>query len=93
MKELTQQGKKELIKRSHDLHPVVMIGNKGLTEAVGKEIELALNVHELIKIKVAGQDREARSAVLASISEAHQAHLIQEIGMIGIFYRKRAEVL
>lgn len=91
MKELTQEGKKALLKRSHELRPVVMIGNKGLTEAVNKEIDIALNVHELIKIKIAGQDREQRSAVLKTISETHQAHLIQEIGMIGLFYRKSEE--
>ena len=88
MKELTQEQRKHFIKLSHDLHPVVRIGNKGLTPAVDNEIEIALNAHELIKIKMTGQDREQRSAVLKSIGEAHSAHLIQEIGMIGLFYRK-----
>ena len=92
MKDLSPQQKKEFIKRSHDLHPVVMIGNKGLTDTVNNEIEIALNAHELIKIKIAGQDREGRSALLSTISEVHKATLIQEIGMIGIFYRKREEV-
>ena len=91
MKELSQEGKKALIKRSHDLHAVVMIGNKGLTDAVNNEIEIALNAHELIKIKIAGQDREQRSAVFKTISETHTAHLVQEIGMTGIFYRKNEE--
>ena len=88
---LTNEGKKALLKRAHDLHPVVRLGNKGLTEAVNKEIDIALNVHELIKIKVTGQEREQRSLVLKTIAETHQAHLLQEIGMIGVFYRKNEE--
>ena len=46
-----------------------MIGNNGLTASVLQEIENSLNAHELIKIKVFGDDREARVAMLEEICE------------------------
>jgi putative YhbY family RNA-binding protein len=52
---------------AHNLNPVVMISNKGLSEAVLKEINLNLDAHELIKIKVAGDDRELRAQLLVDI--------------------------
>ena len=52
---------------AHNLNPVVMIGNNGLTENVIKEIELNLNAHELIKVQVAGDDRAARKAIFDEI--------------------------
>ena len=88
MNNLTKEQKKHLIAQSHKLHPVVMIGNKGLTDAVNIEIERALESHELIKIKVAGADREARSKMFATISDRHNATLVNTIGFIGTFYRK-----
>lgn len=88
MQPLNNQQKKHFIRQSHALHPVVMIAGKGLTEAVNKEIDIALNAHELIKIKIAAGDRTQRTAMLNTISETHEANLIQQIGMIGIFYRK-----
>lgn len=88
MNNLTKEQKKQLIAQSHNLHPVVMIGNKGLTDAVNIEIERALESHELIKIKVAGADREARNKMFATISDTHKAALVNAIGFIGTFYRK-----
>ena len=88
MKDLTPQQKKHFIRKSHELHPVVMIGNKGLTETVNKEIDIALSAHELIKIKIAGADRDQRTSLIETIGKRHHAILIQQIGMVGIFYRK-----
>lgn len=88
MMNLTKEQKKELIAQSHKLHPVVMIGSKGLTEAVNIEIERALESHGLIKIKVAGTDREARNDMFTTICNTHHAELINSIGFIGTFYRR-----
>ena len=65
----TQTNEAILRGLAHSLSPVVMIGDKGLTENIFKEIEISLNSHELIKIKVAGDDRDARKAIYQSICE------------------------
>jgi RNA-binding protein len=72
---------------AHSLSPVVMIGNQGLTENVIKEIELNLNAHELIKVQVAGDDREARKAIYTEICNKTQATAVHHIGKQLVFYR------
>ncbi|MGJ8619957.1 MAG: ribosome assembly RNA-binding protein YhbY [Methylophilaceae bacterium] len=72
---------------AHNLNPVVMIGNQGLTENIIKEIEVSLNAHELIKIKVAGDDREARKAICQSICDQTNATGIHHIGKQLVIYR------
>jgi len=76
---------------AHTLKPVVMIGNKGLSETVLNEIENALNHHELIKVRVSGQEKAERTQMLNEISEKTNADLIQVIGHIGGFYRPAKE--
>jgi RNA-binding protein len=76
---------------AHTLKPVVMIGNKGLSETVLNEIENALNHHELIKVRVSGQEKADRTQMLNEISEKTNADLIQVIGHIGGFYRPAKE--
>lgn len=72
----------------HHLNPVVSIGNNGLTEQVLKEIELALNAHELIKIKASGDDRALRLAMLEEICEKSGATAVHHIGKQLVIYRK-----
>lgn len=76
---------------SHTLKPVVMIGNKGLTETVLNEIDNALNHHELIKVRVSGQEKGERTQMLNEIAEKTSADIIQVIGHIGSFYRPAKE--
>lgn len=73
---------------AHDLNPVVMIGNNGLTEQVLKEIDVSLKSHELIKIKVFGDDRETRVAMLQEICEKTNAIAVHHIGKQLIIYRR-----
>ncbi|MEO7548834.1 MAG: YhbY family RNA-binding protein, partial [Ramlibacter sp.] len=61
--QLTIAQRKEHRAEAHHLDPVVMIGNGGVTPAVKKEINAALNAHGLIKIRVQGDDRAAREAI------------------------------
>ncbi|MFI7965594.1 YhbY family RNA-binding protein, partial [Acinetobacter baumannii] len=70
MAALSIHERKRLRQIGHVLNPVVMIGGQGLTDAVIEETLRALNDHELIKVKVAGEDREARTAVIDAIVEA-----------------------
>jgi RNA-binding protein len=77
-----------LLGLGHHLNPVVSIGNNGLTEQVMKEIELALNAHELIKIKVSGDDRALRIKMLEDICEKSGAAAVHHIGKQLVIYRK-----
>jgi RNA-binding protein len=72
---------------AHSLSPVVMIGNNGLTENVIKEIELNLSAHELIKIQVAGDDRDARKAMYMEICTKTAATAVHHIGKQLVVYR------
>lgn len=73
---------------AHNLNPVVMIGNNGLTEQVVKEIDVSLKAHELIKIKVFGDDRAARVQMLEDICQQTQATAVHHIGKQLVIYRK-----
>ena len=73
--------------QAHPLHPVVMIGDAGLTDAVIREIDLSLKAHELIKIRVLGDDRAARVAMLDRICTDLNAAPVQHIGKLLLVYR------
>ncbi|EDU58189.1 ribosome assembly RNA-binding protein YhbY [Providencia stuartii] len=76
---------------THHLNPVVMIGNNGLTEGVLAEIELSLAHHELIKVKIAGEDRETKNLIAAAIVRETGAVNVQIIGKILVLYRPSDE--
>jgi RNA-binding protein len=73
--------------QAHGLKAMLQTGNKGLTDAVMAEIDSALEHHELIKVKVAAEDREAREAMVADLAERCGAALVQRIGNVAILYR------
>ena len=75
---------------AHSLSPVVMIGNNGLTDNIIKEVELNLNAHELIKIQVAGDDRDARKAIYLDICNKANAIAVHHIGKQLVVYRANA---
>ncbi|AVE56378.1 ribosome assembly RNA-binding protein YhbY [Acinetobacter baumannii] len=91
MAALSIHERKRLRQIGHVLNPVVMIGGQGLTDAVIEETLRALNDHELIKVKIAGEDREARAAVIDAIVEATGAEAVQKIGKIVLLYKKAAK--
>lgn len=76
---------------AHYLNPVVMLGNNGLTEGVLAEIENALNHHELIKVKIAGADRETKQLIIDAIVRETKAQTVQSIGHILVLYRESEE--
>jgi RNA-binding protein len=78
--------KKKFKAQAHALNPVVMIGQAGLTDAVLAEIEIALNTHELIKIRIRAE-REERKLISEKICQNTNAALIQSIGQITVIYR------
>ena len=84
---LTPAQRKEHRSAAHHLTPVVMIGNDGLTPAVEKEVNLALNAHGLIKVRVFSDDRTGREAIFASLAERLNAAPIQHIGKLLVLWR------
>jgi RNA-binding protein len=88
---LTSAERRALRARSHALHPVVMIGSAGLTAAVLKEIGLALKSHDLIKIRMLGDDRAAREQALEQVCAALEASPVQLIGKVLVVYRPTPE--
>jgi len=76
---------------AHHLEPVVMIGNDGLTPAVVKETDAALNAHGLIKVRVLGDDRSAREAIFQNLAEQLSAAPIQHIGKLLVLWRPQPE--
>jgi RNA-binding protein len=81
--------RKALKARAHSLHPILQLGEKGLTDSVIAEIERALAAHELIKIRAAPLNRDEREVALASICERTNAHPVQHIGKILVVYRQK----
>jgi RNA-binding protein len=78
----------ELRAEAHKLSPVVIIGDKGLTDAVIAEIDRSLKTHELIKVRAATDDRDARKAWLPAICEKLGAEAVQSIGKVFVIYRE-----
>ena len=89
MPELTSKRRSELRAEAHKLDPVVIIGDKGLTDEVVAEIDRALKAHELIKVRAAAGDRDARGVWMEAICEKLEAHPVQQIGKILVVYRER----
>jgi putative YhbY family RNA-binding protein len=87
METLTPAQRRELRAKAHHLHPVVSIGQHGLTPAVLHEIDVNLAAHELVKIRVFGDLREEREAMLARICEALSAAPVQHLGKLLIVWR------
>ena len=85
--ELTPAERKAHRAEAHHLDPVVMIGGDGLTPAVMKETDAALNAHGLIKIRVHGDDRAAREAIYLQLADELNAAPIQHIGKLLVLWR------
>ncbi|WP_322998903.1 YhbY family RNA-binding protein [Castellaniella sp.] len=85
--ELSPQQRRDLRAAAHPLHPVVLIGDKGLTDAVLGEIDRSLTSHELIKVRVAGAERPDREAMLETICDALSCAAVHHLGKTLIIYR------
>lgn len=90
MIELNPTERRALRARAHGLNPVVSISEKGLTEAVLKEIDNSLKAHELIKVRVYGDDRELRMSYLEEICQALECAEVQHIGKLLVLWRPDA---
>ncbi len=86
---LSQQQRKSFKSQAHHLKPVVTTGAAGLSDAVLAEIELALDHHELIKIRFGAGDRDDRKAMIAECCDKTKAELVQQIGATATIYRRK----
>ena len=89
---LSEKQKKHLRRLAHPLNPIVMIGNAGLTDGVVNELDRALTDHELVKVSARVGERDARNAALDSLADRTASALVQRVGHVGVFYRRRAEM-
>jgi RNA-binding protein len=85
---MTPAERKALKARAHKLEPVVIIGGKGLTDAVVAEIDRALKSHELIKVRAPAMERDDRAAAAEEIRERTGAELVQQVGKVLVLFRK-----
>lgn len=90
--QLTPAQRKVHRAEAHHLDPVVMVGGDGLTPAVVREVDLALNSHGLIKVRVLSDDRAAREAMYLTLSDELSAAPIQHIGKLLVLWRPKPDV-
>jgi putative YhbY family RNA-binding protein len=91
MKPLTPTERRSLRAKAHHLEPVVTVGHHGLTPAVLHEVDLSLLAHDLVKVRVLGDDREAREAMLAKVCEALECAPVQHVGKVLVLWRPNPE--
>ena len=88
---LSNAQKRYLRGLAHDLKPVVMIGAKGVGPSLLAELDQALEMHELLKVRVSAEDRDQRDALTAAVVEGSGAELVARIGHVAVLYRRRSE--
>ena len=86
---LSKLQRKQLLPRCSSLKPVVMVGAKGVTDAVVAELDVALSAHELVKVRVNAADRDERRAMTATLAEGTGSELVHAVGHVVVLYRER----
>ncbi len=85
--ELTPKQRQTLKAQAHGLKPVVLLGSAGLSASVLKEVDRALLAHELIKVKVPGDDRDERDRIFTTVADHLSAARVQAIGKLLVLFR------
>ncbi len=85
---LNERQKKQLRRLGHALHPIVLVGQKGLTSGVTEELRLALDHHELVKLRARVGDRQARDTLFAELARETGSDCVHRIGNVALFYKK-----
>lgn len=86
--QIDQKQRRHLKGLAHHLKPVVMIGQHGLSEGVIAELDVALEAHELIKVRISAADKDERRTMIDTICNKNNAEFIHAIGHVAIFYRR-----
>tara|TARA_B100001063_G_C16406531_1_gene377393 strand:- start:41 stop:343 length:303 start_codon:yes stop_codon:yes gene_type:complete len=85
---LSNADKKHYRSIAHNLNPVIIVGDKGLTENLYEELNRALHDHELIKVKIAIGDRDDRVEITNALIDNTKAELVQSIGKVIVLLKK-----
>jgi len=88
---LSPSQRRYLRSLAHDLSPVILLGAKGATEAVLKELDLALSHHELVKVKLSGGDKDERQEQIDFLTEGTKAESVQQIGHVLVLFRRNED--
>lgn len=84
---LTSAQTRFLRGQAHDLKAMLQVGGKGITDSFVTELDQALELHELVKVKVGAEDREARGAMIQTLADRTGAAVVQRIGHVVVLYR------
>lgn len=85
---LSEAQKKFLRGLGHQLKPVIMVGDAGLTKSVFDEFTSTIEHHELIKVRVHTGDRNVRNSIISDLCEKSEATLITRIGNVALIFKK-----
>jgi len=88
---LSEKQSKFLRSLGHQLKPVIIVGDAGLSESLLKEFASTIRHHELIKVRVRAGDRETRNAIIQDLCEKQSANLVTRIGNVALIYRRNSE--
>lgn len=88
---LTARERAHLKARAHKLEPTVFVGKTKLTPSVTAELDRALTAHELIKVKILGDDREAREEIGEAIASATDSAAVQRVGKVLVLWRPKPD--
>ena len=88
---LASRERAQLKARAHALQPVVQMGQAGVSDALVAEVNRALTAHGLIKVKLAGADREARASMADALCRATDAAEVQQVGKVLVMWRPKPE--
>jgi len=79
---------KQLKALAHKLKPIVTVGQHGMKESINDELAIAIDFHQLVKVKISVGDRDERDSLIGQFTKTHKAELVQKIGNIAVLYRR-----
>ena len=79
---------KQLKALAHKLKPIVTVGQHGMKDSINDELAIAIDFHQLVKVKINVGDRDVRDALVEEHAKTHKAELVQKIGNIAVFYKR-----
>ena len=88
---LTSKQRAHLKAIAHDKKPVILLGHKGITDAVIKETHAALLAHELVKVRLTGEEKEALDAEAAQLQARTGAELSSRLGKVATLYKRHPD--
>lgn len=88
---LSESQKKFLRGLGHQLKPVIIIGDAGLSDSLLKEFSSTIDHHELIKVRIRAGDRETRDRIIQDLCEKESTDLVTRIGNVALVYRRNKE--